>query len=119
MHELLECGDTTGTVTAVEALERPTNDLNVLPRRRLDLDLFPRRSRARCLARHGQRGGRRGQRHRGESGNDYGPSARWRCAGGAPSVAASKSVWRRLVAPEAVRLMRLLDVLLSAEYRRG
>jgi hypothetical protein len=25
MHELLECGDTTGTVAAVEALERPTN----------------------------------------------------------------------------------------------
>ena len=68
VHELLECGDTTGTVTAVKALERPTNDLNVLPRRRLDL---PRRSRARRLARHGQRGGRRGQRHRGESGKDY------------------------------------------------
>jgi hypothetical protein len=71
VHELLECGDTAGTVTAVEALERPTNDLNVLPRRRLDLDLLPRRSRARRLARHGQRGGRRGQRHRGESGKDY------------------------------------------------
>jgi hypothetical protein len=40
VHELLECGDTTGTVTPVEALERPTNDLNVLPRRRLDLTCF-------------------------------------------------------------------------------